>query len=342
MPVKAQSITSKGRRSLQALWQRRRWMLALLLLVPVSEAAGHLWLSTHVPSSAAWTEAGQFVASNLEPEDLVLARPAWTEPLVRSALGSALSLRQAGFATPEAFERVWLISLDEARPADADEAWARKLSMQPPEIDRQFGRVRVRRWDIDSDPVLYDLVRHVPEAHVTMDPAGSNERCRWVSRPDPKGGGLFAGPAVPAQRFVCDPRRPWLWVAPTVIEDLKLQPRYCVWQHPSGPEPIRVRFSDVPLGHELVLHAGLYYDHERRKTGGPVHLTVRIDDETAGQMTHRDGEGWKRSVIQTQTLASAPENTAQVSIDVSAPNPQLRTLCWSAFTRVRQSSEGLP
>ena len=43
----------------------------------------------------------------------------------------------------------------------------------------------------------------------------------------------------------------WLFVAPVVMEDLSLAPRYCLWQHAQGDEPVTLTFDDVPLGDEL-------------------------------------------------------------------------------------------
>jgi hypothetical protein len=116
-------------------------------------------------------------------------------------------------------------------------------------------------------------------------------------------------------------------------------PRYCVWQHPAGTEPIRASFADVPLGERLVLYGGLYYEHKRNLEHGPVSVAVRVDGEEIGRMTHADGDGWKRMEASTQRAGRPRRERGTVTIEVTAPNPHLRSLCWAATTR---GAEGTP
>ena len=99
--------------------------------------------------------------------------------------------------------------------------------------------------------MLYDFVEDIENAEVELVVTDGSKPCSWMSAP-PAPGGLGHGPMTPTERFVCDPQRPWLWVGATVLQDLELQPRRCIWQHPAGADPVRVTFSDVPLGERLV------------------------------------------------------------------------------------------
>jgi hypothetical protein len=297
------------------------WLL--LPLLALVEVAGHGVIRARVPDRDDWQRAADFVAGELTPTDAVTVAPPWADPLLRRVLGQHLSLAQAAPSDLAPFERQWALSIRGHRPAEAP--------ARPPDLTRQFGRVQVWRWDLGPSPVLYDLVEHVHGAEVSLGVGDAARPCpRRVGGPN--GGGLGAGPARPAQRFECDPRRPWLWVGQTVTEDLHLQPRHCVWQHPAAKVPVRVRYRDVPLGDRIVLHAGLYYEHERERKGGPVHVNVRVDGEPVGHLVHRDGDGWKRMEAHTGHTASGGVR-GTVEVEVVADDPHLRSLCWAASIR---------
>jgi hypothetical protein len=118
-----------------------------------------------------------------------------------------------------------------------------------------------------------------------------------------------------------------------MLEDLELRPRHCIWQHPSGNEPIRATFPSVPLGERLVLYGDLYYEHERTLEHGPIHVAVFVDGEEIGRMVHRDGDGWKRMIASTRFDRRGNRERGDVTIEVTAPDPNLRTFCWAATTR---------
>lgn len=115
-------------------------------------------------------------------------------------------------------------------------------------------------------------------------------------------------------------------------DDLNLRPRWCIFQHPSGSEPLRVTFPNVPLGERLILGGSLYYEHERNLEHGPVEVAVFVDGEAVGRMTHRDGDGYKEMEAATQPAGEAHER-GDVSVVVTAADPTLRTFCWNATTR---------
>jgi len=133
---------------------------------------------------------------------------------------------------------------------------------------------------------------------------------------------------MPHERFVCDPRRHWLWVGTTVMEDLALEPRRCVYEHPTGPEPFRVTFHDVPLSERLVLYGGVYSEHERMEELPDIRLRVLADGREIATLLHRDGEGWKRLEATT-----TPGVAHELTVEVTSPVADRRTFCWSATTR---------
>jgi hypothetical protein len=284
------------------------------------EVAAHAATRARVPSHADWRAAAAFVRAELRPRDLIASAPDWTDPVLRNVLGDVIDLGMAGRSDTAGYERMWALRTRGAQVRDAPR--------RAPDASRAFGRVTVDRWDLGPTAVRFDLVENVREATVRIGAAGRD--CPWRSFSLPRGGGLGLGTLYPTQRFACDKRRNWLWVAPIVLEDLDLQPRRCVWQHPAGKEPIRVRFENAPLGDRVVLYGGIYYEHERMRKGGPVFARVLVDGQSLGYMQHDDGDGWKRASFDTRKLG---RERGDLTIEVSAPQPHLRSFCWAATVR---------
>lgn len=321
VPTDAQRETAPGARTpgSSLLW-------LALLGVAIVETIGHFVVQARVVPDADWAAAGALVREGWREGDLVVVAPTWADPLMRREVGDLLSLEDAGRTDLAQYGRLWALSVRGHRPREAPPT--------APELVEVVGAVTILRWDLEPGGVLYDFTEHVRDAQVTMVQGDSEVPCPWSSSGRPRGGGLGAGPVTPAERHQCDPRRGWLWVGTTIQDDLDLQPRYCIWQHPAGPQPIRALFRDVPLGDELVLDADIYYEHERMEEHGPVEIAVTVGGREIGRMVHRDGDGWKRMVARTTGIGPSPRpERGDVAIEVSAPNPDLRSLCWAATTR---------
>jgi hypothetical protein len=302
---------------------RDAWWV-LVLAFALVELGGMLLVRLGVAPPGDWKRAADFVRQNHRARDAVAAAPAWADPTLRRVLGDRIRLADAGRSDLASFERLWALSIRGKKPADAP---ARR-----PDLSRQFGRVQLDRWDLGPSAAVYDLVQNVEHARVSMVNGGLERACPFRRGAPGGGGGLGKGVVPPADRFVCDPSESWLFVAPVVLEDLGLSPRYCVWQHPRGPEPIRVTYPDVPLGQSLVLYGGLYYEHERMLQGAPVTAEVFVQGTRAGRMVHRDGEGWKRTVIPLGEKGSSLPR-GEIRIEVSTPRPHRRGFCWAATVR---------
>ena len=297
--------------------------LGLMLAIPAFELIAHAWIVMRVPADADFRAAADFVRSELGPFDAITSAPGFTDPLLRLYLGDRIPLAMAGRSDDAGYERLWVVSIRGALPPDAPQG--------APEIERRFGRVRVLRYKLGKSPVLLDLVSALSSADVSIWQDGAPQRCPRRTGGVPRGGGLGRPVLMPiAERFECDPRRPWLFVGNIVMEDLSNTPRYCVWQHPQGNDPVTVRFSDVPLGDEIVFYGGVYYEHERMREGGPIQVDVYVDGRRRGGMTHRDGEGFRRVVMPSATSAT---QRGEVKIEVRAKNPDKRSFCWAATTR---------
>lgn len=289
----------------------------LVFAIAVIEIIGHFVVRSRVVPEADWRAAATFVRAERREGDRVVVAPAWADPVLRVHFRDLISLRDAAAPDLDRYTRLWVVSIR-----------GHRSPLEPrrePHLDRSFGAVRVRRFGLGPSRTLYDFVDHLAEAEVALEREGRSEPCRYQRRAPVGPGGLAAGPMWPAERFQCDASRPWLWVGETVLTDLELEPRRCIWQHPAGKEPIRTTFRDVPLGDRLVVHGGIHYYQERDLGRAPVRLVIRVDGEPIGEMIHRDGDGWKR--IEARTPARAH---GEVTFEVTANDPHLRTFCWSA------------
>ena len=296
------------------------WVWVLIAGFAVFELVAHPLIRAAIPSDESWEAASAFVRARYQPTDRIVAAPSWADPIVRHHLGDLLSLRMAAPVDLAGIDRIWEVGIRGATTRD-----------EQPTLDEDFDGVRVRMWPVSGDRVLYDFVEHVEEAHVELAAAGGAQACPWTSAP-PMTGGLGHGPMTPPQRFVCDPRRPWLWVGATVLQDLELQPRRCIWQHPAGADPVRVTFPDVPLAERIVIRGGIDYNSERRRVHGPVTLRVWVDDRLMGELVHRDGDGWSGIDVDTSSLGL---DRAEVRFESTAKDPSARLFCWSASTQKR-------
>ena len=291
------------------------WVWVLIAGLAVFELVAHPLIRAAVPSDESWEAASAFVRARYQAADRIVAAPSWADPIVRSHLGDLLSLRAAAPAT-----------LRGSTAFGSSAFAARRRATSPPALERDFDGVRVRMWPVSSDEVLYDFVENIENAEVELAATDGSKPCPWMSaRPAP--GGLGHGPMTPTERFVCDPHRPWLWVGATVLQDLELQPRRCIWQHPAGADPVRVTFPDVPLGERLVIRGGIDYQSERRRVHSPVTLRVWLDDRLIGELVHHDGDGWSGIDVDTSSLGL---ERAQVRFETTAPDPTARLFCWSA------------
>ena len=298
------------------------WVWVLIAGLAVFELVAHPLIRAAIPTDDSWEAASAFVRARYQATDRIVAAPSWAAPIVRSHLGDLLSLRMAAPADLAGIERVWELGIRGVTTRD-----------EPPDLEEDFDGVRVRMWLVSTDRVLYDFVENVDQARVELVVADGPRACPWM-KARPARGGLERGPMTPTQRFVCDPQRPWLWVGATVLQDLELQPRRCIWQHPAGADPVRVTFPDALLGVRLVVHGGIDYQSERRRVHGPVNLRVWIDDQLAGELVHHDGDGWSGIDIDTSELGL---DRAEVRFETTAEDPSARLFCWSASTRRARS-----
>ncbi len=294
------------------------WVWVLIAGLALFELVAHPLIRAAIPGDESWEAASAFVRAQFEPSDRIVGAPSWVDPIVRSYLGDLLTLSTAAPSDLAGVDRIWELSVRGATTRDG-----------PPALERDFDGVRVRMWPVSTEAVLFDFVENIESAQVDLVVGNEPRACSWGTAP-PSPGGLGHGPMTPAERFICDPRRPWLWVGATVMQDLTLQPRRCIWQHPAGRDPVRVTFPDAPIGRRLMVHGGVDYNAERERKHSPVTMRVWINDRLAGEMIHHDGDGWSSVDIDTTALGL---ERAEVRFETTADNPDARLFCWAASTR---------
>ncbi len=308
--------------------QPRRSLVWFILCLAIAEAIHFGLRQVRTVPQTDFEAAAKHVREHMGQRDLVVSAPSWTSPRLRQALGDAMTFSSSTPNDLAAYERIWVMIIRGARHP--------YQPTHPTDFVQRFGRVRLQQWELGPSPVLFNFVDHMAQAKAEIVTNGKTLPCHRTPRSNHRAG-LGAGAMAPEQILQCDRERPWLWVGSTVMEDLELKGRHCIWQHPAGLEPIRVQWNNIPLGDRIVLYGGIYHDHEIKELGNDTQIAVRVNGQEVGRMIHRDGDGNKRSVIQTRPLEQAkqhPDQRGNVAIEVTAADPHLRSFCWNATVRL--------
>ncbi len=277
------------------------------------------------PAPAAWSQLKAAVAPLRQGQELVVVAPAWADPLARRALGPELMpLADVARADATRYRRAIEVSILGQRAAELS-SW-RESSRQ------QHGPFELRVLDNPAPAqVRFDFVDGLEPQRVQVQellPEGERD-CPWTDAAHVSGGSLHTTPAFPARRFQCQGGEHF-FVGVTVIDDERYRPRRCLWAHPTGPRPLRIRFQRVTLGSRVHGYGMLPWFQLRDATGVPITLQVTVDGQRIGSFVHRDGRGWTRFTFPTGKFAG---RVADVDFEVSADNAANRHFCFQADTR---------
>jgi hypothetical protein len=179
-------------------------------------------------------------------------------------------------------------------------------------------------------PVKFDFVDALAPEQVSVRWGEPATPCPWAEQSPVLAGGLGGHPTFPARRFRC-PGSELFNVGVTVIADQDFLPRRCIWAHPPARGKLHILYRNVDLGDVIAGHGGMYWIIERELGGAPVRLTVKVDGDTVGEVTHSDGQGWLPFELALGTHAHA--RGAEVEFAVSSTNLRDRHLCFEATTR---------
>jgi hypothetical protein len=184
--------------------QRSRLALAgvaAVALLAVVETVAAAVAPSRAPTDADWSAAAAAVREGFRPGDLIVAAPAWADPILRVHLGDLIPPEMAARMDDQRFPRVWEISQRGARSPEGERG---RVS-----ADRRFGHLRLRLIERPAPAVTYDFVARWNEAR--LEPAGRtlqrkivevDQRLRLAVMTEPLAGVpvVVTFPAVPLGR----------------------------------------------------------------------------------------------------------------------------------------------
>jgi hypothetical protein len=276
-------------------------VVALLALVETATAivAPHL-----APTDEDWRAATREVRSGFRPGDLIVAAPAWADPILRVHLGDLIPVEVAGRLDDDRFARVWEVS---QRGARADAAARGDVA-----AEHRFGALTVRRVERPAPPVSYDFVARWMDAR--------------VSRRGPGGGSVECRPA--GDRIQC-PDIGFNFVRRQIVEvDTRL--RVALLAQPVAQSTVVIEYPAARLGRSLVVAAGLHNVWMRKEAAGKVNLRVVIDGVVDNTFTIANDDGWALRRIETSARAG---QTAVVRFEITSPAPYARHFSLAAEAR---------
>jgi hypothetical protein len=278
--------------------------LALVSLLAVVETAAALVAPGRAPKDDDWRAAAAEIRAGFRAGDLIVAAPAWADPILRVHLGDLIPLEVAGRLDDERFGRVWEVS---QRGAHAPAA-ARGDVVQ----ERRFGALIVRRVDRPPAVVSYDFVAHWSDARVSV--RGS--------------GGTSINCQLAGDRIEC-PSLGRNYVRRQIVEvDTRL--RLALLAQPVGQATVVVEYPAVPLGRSLAVATGLSNVWMRKEAQGAVNLRVLVDGAVDAPFTTRNEDGW--AVHRLDTSARAGQ-VAAVRFEITSAAPRARHFALAAEAR---------
>ena len=284
---------------------RLTFALALVVsLLAVVESTVALVAPSLAPSEADWAAAASAVRAGYRPGDLIVAAPAWADPILRVHLGDLIPPEIAARMDDDRFGRVWEVSQRGAQAAAAAGGTAT--------VDDRFGRLRVRLVERSAETVTYDFVAHWADAQ--------------VSRRDARGGVVAC--TLAGDRFVCPAPGNNSLHRQLVEVDQKL--REALLTEPVLGAAVVIEFPSVPLGRALVIATGLHDTWMRKAARGTVEARLTVGAQTTDLPVTSDDSGWTRTRIDTAARAG---QTAPVKLELTSAAPADRFFAFAAEAR---------
>lgn len=266
------------------------------------ETAQALIAPTRAPTPADWTTLAGEVRSRFHAGDLLVAAPAWADPVLRQHLGDVMTIPTAARMDDARYGRVWEVG---EHGAHAPEARGTTT------FERRFGALTLRLVERPPAQVTYDFLERWTDARVTRwSPAARRlEACPWHS-----------------DRFVC----PSGGGAHRELVEVDTRIRRALMVPPVAGGIVSVEFPAAKLGRELVLAAGLHDVWARKLGRGTVNVEVWLDGQPVASVPVGNRSGWRPIHIDT---VARDGQSASVRVQVSSPDPNLRYLAFAAEAR---------
>ena len=254
------------------------------------------------PTDKDWAAAAARVRAGFRPGDLIVAAPAWADPLMRRELGDLVPMPVAGRMDSARFGRVWELSQRGARAADTAGA---SLA-----VSSRHGALAVKRWERPAATVTFDFLAEWHRAEVS------------VVTPDH----VEVPCAATQDRFQC---LGGASIKPELLEiDTTLRNGLAV--SPVERTTLALVFADVLLGRALAVASGLHSVWLRKLGDGRVHLRVLVDGRELGSVDATSGSGWALKTFDTTELAG---KTGKVRFEITTDKSSARHFGFAAEAR---------
>jgi len=275
--------------------------VGLLALIETTVA---LVAPLRAPKDADWEAAAREIRAAFTPGDLIVAAPAWADPIMRLHLGDLVPLAVAARFDDARFGRVWEIG---QRGAHAPEAARGGVA-----LERRFGALTLRRIDRAPAVIAYDFLARWTDARVSRTQAGRPElACPWN-----------------AERFQCPDISNNFVHLQTVEVDTHVH-RGLLAQ-PVGNATVVIDYPGVPLGRELVVATGLHDVWMRKAAQGTVALRVFVAGALAVTAVATNDSGWQLTRVDTSVYAG---RVVDVRFEITSPAPYQRQFVLAAEAR---------
>jgi hypothetical protein len=275
-----------------------------IVVLALVETANALLAPLTAPSDGDWRKAAVQVRAGFRPGDLIVAAPAWADPLVRQHLGDLIPLPVAGRMDAARFGRIWEVA---QRGSKAPEVAGAKV-----EETGRHGGLTVRRYQREPAHVLFDFVADWNRASVSRNLGGGQVN--------------FCNPL--GDRFQC-PDVPGSPIKPDLLE-IDTTPRWALGVPMVGSATTAMEYDRVPLGRELVVGVGLHNVWLRKAAKGTVTVRVLVAGRELGRLQAGSMTGWTLRKLDTAGLAG---QTATVRFEITADDPNSRHLGLAAEAR---------
>ncbi len=274
--------------------------VALLALIETAQA---LIAPLRVPVAADWQAVANQVRAGFQAGDLIVASPAWADPVMRMHLGDLLPIPVAARMDDARFGRIWEVS---QHGAHAMETAGRKIV-----FEQRFGALTLRRAERPAAEITFDFLERWQEAQVTRwDPIlRSSSVCSWQ-----------------VDRFTCPISGNSVQRALVEVDN---RIRRAILAPPATGAVMAVDFPSVTLGRELVVAVGLH-DTWARKSSGNVHFEIWLGGQPVASTIADNRSGWRSLRIDT---SGRDGQVASVRFQISSTLPVLRHLAFAAEAR---------
>jgi hypothetical protein len=254
------------------------------------------------PTGKDWAGAAAKVRAGFHPGDLIVAAPAWADPLMRQQLGDLVPMPVAGRMDAARYARVWELSQRGARALDTAGAHVVESF--------RYGALTLKRWEKAAATVTFDFLAEWHRAEVS------------VLTPD-----HVEVPCSAAQdRFQCVGGAV---LKPELLEiDTTLRNGLAV--DPVERSTLVLEFPEVPLGRELAIASGLHNVWLRKSGDGKVRLRVLVDGRELGAVEATSQSGWSLKTFDTAALAG---KSGKVRFEITTDKAAARHVGFAAEAR---------